>query len=124
MIRIGKITVYVKARELKPELMTEPEVAAILECVHDLFRTYGSKIYFDASLSDEDELLLHCFEETPDGRDSHWIPFPKEWETKTVTMSNQKVFKLIGDKIPVTPRQLGLSPWEFVELKITDFDSD
>lgn len=124
MIRIGKITVFVKGQELKAELMTEPEVAAILECVHDLFRTYGSKIYFDASLSDEDDLLLHCFEETPDGRDSYWIPFPSEWTAKTVTMSGGKEFKLIGDKIPVTPRQLGLSPWEFVEIKVTNYDDE
>jgi hypothetical protein len=123
MIRTGKITVYVKAQELKAELMTEPEVAAILECVHDLFSTYGSKIYFDASL-EEDEILLHCFQETPDGRDSHWIPFPEDWRTKTVGMANGKTFNLIGDKIPVTPRQLGLSPWEFVEVKITDYDDE
>jgi hypothetical protein len=124
MIRIGKITVFVKGQELKPELMTEPEVSAILECVHDLFRCYGSKIYFEGSLSDEDELLLHCFEETPNGRDSYWIPFPSVWTTKTVAMSNGKEFKLIGDKIPVTPRQLGLSPWDFVELKVTNYDDE
>lgn len=128
MIRIGAISVYVKGQELAPALMTEPEVVAILDCVHDLFRTYGSKTFFQASLEqDEDEtdvLLLHCFEETPDGRDSHWIPFPPDWATKTVTMSNQTVFRLLGDRIPVTPRLDGRTPWEYVELKITDYDQE
>lgn len=125
MIRNAKVTVYEKGQEFKPSLMTEPEVAAILECIHELFRTYGTRIYFDATVDEEeDTLVIHCYEETPDGKDSHWIPFPKEWEAKAIPMSNRRVFNLIGDKIPITPRQLGLSPWNFVEIKITNYDDE
>lgn len=125
MIRIANVTVYVKGQELKTELMTEPEVAAIVECVDDLFKTYGSKLYFDTTLDpDTDTLLVHCYAETEDGHDSHWIPFPAEYETKTITFANRKTYTLIGDRIPIAPRQLGLSPWEFVEIKITNWDTE
>ena len=112
------------AEELMEEFALEnDETAAIIECVDDLFKTYGSKIFFSTTL-EEDDLLVNCFIETPDGRDSHWIPFPSEYETKTLTFANGKVYRLIGDKIPVAPRQLGLSPWEFVEVKLTNYDED
>lgn len=119
MIHIANVTVYVKGQELKPELMTEPEIAAILECVDDLFQTYGSKIVFRTEHDiDEDVLLVRCFD---DGR---WIPFPKDWTTKTISFANRKVYDLIGSKIPVTPRPLGLSPWDFVEVKLTNYDDE
>lgn len=118
-------TVYVAGQELAPDLMTDAERVAVIECVNGLFTPYGSRIFFDTDPTEDDEghaiLLVHCFQETPDGRDSHLIPFPPEWVSKTITMSNGKVFALIGDKIPIAPSLPGNHPWKFVEIKITNY---
>lgn len=119
MLYVAKVTVYHKGQELTPELMTEPETTAIIECVNELFQTYGSKITFNTSLDeDENAFLVHCYE------GPRWIPFPKEWTVQTLTFANRKVYDLIGSKIPVTPRPLGLSPWDFVEVKLTNYDEE
>lgn len=126
-MRIINVTVYVKGQELKPNLMTEPELTAIIECVNELFQNYGSRTFFDTTIGEDengnDVILTHCYQATPDGRDSHWIPIPQDWETRTVRFANKKVYNLIGDRLPVTPRQLGLSPWDHVEIKLTDWDT-
>ena len=104
----ARITVYSKGQELKPELMTDDELEAIVECVEELFRTYGSRMRFVPEL-DEDELLLLC---TEGGRQ---VAFPKEWIAKPVRMANGKEYRLFGDKIPVL---------EFMHLKFTDADDE
>jgi hypothetical protein len=104
----ARITVYWKSQELKPDLMTDDELEAIVECVEDLFRTYGSRMRFVPEL-DEDDLLLLC---TEAGRP---VAFPKEWITRPVRMANGKELRLFGDRIPVL---------DSMHLKFTDADDE
>ncbi len=92
----ARITVYWKSQELKPDLMTDDELEAIVECVEDLFRTYGSRMRFVPEL-DDDDLLLLC---TEAGR---------------VRMANGKELRLFGDRIPVL---------DSMHLKSTDADDE
>lgn len=122
MVRIAHVTVYVRGQELKPELMTEPETIAITECVNDLFRTYGSKTVFDTSLEEDEDgtpvFLVRCYEY------NRMIPFPKEWVIHTVAFASGKVYRLFGSKIPVTPCPYQHAAWDFVEVKLTDYEEE
>lgn len=123
MILAARIALYVQGQELKPELMSPTEVDAIINFVHDLFRNYGSRVFFDADMTEDEEgqtvLLLHCFQETEDGKDSRLIPFPAEWVKKTVVFGVDTELRLIGDRLPAK-----IGSWERAEIKLTNFDDE
>lgn len=126
MPRIARITTYLKGQELSPDLMTPEETDALVDCVLALVPTYGSRLLFDVDTPVDEEGHLHlflvCREETPTG--SRWVPIPKEWATKTIAFSNGRNRQLFGEKLPVTPRPDGRTPWDFVEVKLTDADDE
>ena len=96
--------------------MTEPEGAAIGECVDDLLpSSWGTEYWFEADtcVSEEDEDdnlpeygLLRCFIHNPNPRNGSLfasrLPHPIPQDILT---------KLAGKTFVVRPRQLGLSPW-------------
>lgn len=117
MILAARIALYVQGQELTPELMSPAEVDAVIDFVQDLFRNYGSKVFFDADVSDDGDLLLHCFQETDKGR--RCIPFPTEWAKKTVVFGVNTELRLIGDRLPAR-----IGSWERAEIKITNLDDE
>lgn len=116
MILATRISTYVQGQELAPELMTPLERDAVSDFVQDLFRNYGSKVFFAVDLVDG-ELLLHCFEERDDGRGADVIPFPVEWVNRTAVFGVRKELRLIGDRIPAT-----VGTWERAEIQLTNVD--
>lgn len=101
--------------------MTEPESAAISECVNDLLPSrWDSDYWFEADtclFGDEEEEseeeyvepeygLLRCFTHNPHPRNGSQlesrIPFP---------IPQEILDNLAGKTFRVQPRQLGLSPW-------------
>jgi hypothetical protein len=95
--------------------MTEPESAAIGECVDDLLpNSYTTTYWFQTDTcildSDDDEDpaygLLRCFTHNPTPKNGSLmesqIPHP---------IPQSVLDSLAGKTFRVTPRQLGLSPW-------------
>ncbi len=98
--------------------MTEPETAAIEECVHDLIPhdfQFSETFWFEADTcfggeDDDDEEAdygrLRCFTHNPNPRNGSVLesrlPFP---------IPQALLALLAGKTIQVFPRQLGLSPW-------------
>lgn len=114
----ARISTYVQGQELTPELMTPLERDAVADFVHDLFRNYGSKVFFAVDLVDGD-LLLHCFQERDDGRGADVIPFPVEWVNRTAVFGTRTELRLIGDRIPAS-----IGTWDRAEIKLTDVDDE
>jgi len=91
--------------------MSEPESAAIGECVNDLI-PYNTESYWfeaDTCLFDEDEApygILRCYTNNPSPKDGSMdasrIPHPFPTELMEA---------LSGKTFLVHPRQLGLNPW-------------
>jgi hypothetical protein len=103
--------------------MTEPECAAIGECVDDLLpHPYSLEYWFetDTCLFEEEEDeeeptygLVRCFTHNPAPRNGSLLEsrLPSEIPQAVLT-------KLAGKTFRVHPRQLGLSPWgEKVEVR-------
>jgi hypothetical protein len=100
--------------------MTEPESAAIEECVDDLLPMSKGTYWFEPDLclldEDEDEMpsygLVSCYTENPRPKDGSLgesrIPHP---------LPKELLDALQGKTFRVYPRQLGLNPWgEKVEI--------
>jgi hypothetical protein len=114
----ARISTYVQGQEITPELMTPLERDALADFVLDLFRNYGSKVFFAVDLVDGD-LLLHCFQERNDGRGADVIPFPADWVNRTVVFGRRTELRLIGDRIPAT-----LGAWDRAEIKLMQVEED
>ncbi len=95
--------------------MTEPESAAIGECVADLLpSSYTANYWFEVdtcildSDDDEDPMygLVRCFIDNPQPKNGSLmesrLPYPIPWSV---------LDSLAGKTFRITPRQLGLSPW-------------
>lgn len=83
------------------------EIEALEEVILSLWSpTYSSTRSFEVMLDDDDELVL-IYRDSKDGLE---YPMPNEWLTKTITVGTKEV-SLVGDRIPVNPRKLGLTPW-------------
>lgn len=94
--------------------MTEPESAAIGECVDDLVpheSKWADKYWFEADLCllDEDEApygVLHCFTHNPSPKNGSLL------ESRIPHAIPEEVLQaLSGKTFVVHPRQLGLNPW-------------
>jgi hypothetical protein len=104
--------------------MSEPESAAIAECVNDLvpskYEMLSTSFWFETDvclLDEEDEQpsfgLLRCYTYNQtaknDSLDESRIPYP---------IPEDVVTSLAGKTFRVNPRQLGLNPWG-VKVEIT-----
>lgn len=97
--------------------MTEPESAAIGECVDDLVPNTYDSVYWletDTCLFDEDQEgdeepkygLLRCFTHNPNPQNGSLL------ESRLPHPIPQTILtKLSGKTFRIYPRQLGLSPW-------------
>lgn len=107
-----KFTVYEDGQLFSINEMTEPESAAISECVHDLFHLPAGITYWpevDVVRLDDDEAsegVLRFYTMNPepksgsleDSRTPHTIPA-------------EVLAKLTGKRFHIQPPQYGLSPW-------------
>lgn len=114
----ARISTYVQSQELTPDLMTPQERDEVADVVHDLFRNYGSKVFFVVDVVDGD-LLLHCFQERNDGRAADVIPFPAEWVNRTAVFGQRTELRLIGDRLPVR-----IGSWDRAEIRLTTVDEE
>jgi hypothetical protein len=94
--------------------MSEPELAAIEECIVASLPNHKGKYWFEVDTLNDDESpkgRILCFQENPNPKNQSiaemriFHPLPKELE------------ELNGERIRIAPRQLGLSPWgDLVEV--------
>lgn len=94
--------------------MSEPELAAIEECIVASLPNHKGKYWFEVDMIVDDEARrgrILCFQENPNPKNQSPAelqmphPLPKELE------------ELNGKRIRIAPRQLGLSPWgDLVEV--------
>ena len=102
------ITVYENGQEYPVTGYSGPELTALTEVIEELWSpTYHSERSFQVIDGDDDELLL-VYRDAVTGLDA---PIPDEWLKKTIRFGLKNDLRLVGDRIPVQPRQLGLSPW-------------
>lgn len=100
------ITVYENGKEFPLGGYSGKEIEALIEAIEDLWSpTYHSERHFDVVFEGDDELLVVYRE------GAHECPIPEEWLTKVIRFGLKDDYKLVGDRIPIRPRQLGLSPW-------------
>lgn len=113
-----KFTVREDDKEFSVSHMSEPECAAIEECINDLIPRefqYTETFWFDVDMcfsgeEEEDEMpnygLLRCFTHNPNPKNGSLLegrmpfPFPKKL-----------LDELQGKTFRVHPRQLGVNPW-------------
>lgn len=100
------ITVYENGRKAPLDGYSGQELAALEECIWDLWSpTYHSTRSFQVDFGDDEAFLYYTDGET-------LLPIPEEWLTKTIRFGfKTEPLKLVGDRLPIKPRQLGLSPW-------------
>lgn len=102
-----KITVYENGHRASLDDYSGQELAALEECIWDLWSpTYHSTRSFEVDFGDDDAVLIYCDSET-----KTLLPIPEDWMTKTIRFGLKTDLKLVGDRLPIKPRQLGLSPW-------------
>ena len=103
---------------------TEPELFSLKQSVSELFtEPFGSdtRIFFSTELVDledsEDEfgcdMVVTCHMDIGLA-DAVQIPIPKEWLKRTICFGfrgTDKEYNLVGDRLPIRPLQLGISPW-------------
>lgn len=100
------ITVYENGKEVSLGGYSGKEVEALIEAIEDLWSpTYHSERHFEVVVEGDDDLLLVY----RDG--AYECPFPEDWLSKVIRFGLKTDLKLVGDRIPIQPRQLGLSPW-------------
>ena len=110
-----KFTVREDGKEFPLSSMTEPECAAIQECVEDLVPIAYTSCWLevdtlpDLTLELEDSVpygIIICYTHNPNPANGSLLesrlehPFPEDIRKK-----------LQGKTFTVTPRQLGLNPW-------------
>lgn len=104
-------------------MMTEPETAAIAECLDDLIPSKQTDYWFEPDLCILDEEfykdgeepdfgLLRCYTHNPNPKNGSLnetrIPYP---------IPREVLANLSGKTFRIEPRQLGLSPWaKIVEI--------
>ena len=102
------ITVYENGVEYPTSGYSGQELAALIEAIEDLWSpTYHSDRRF-VVVEDDDDTLLLVYRDDAFNMDA---PIPDEWLKKTIRFGLKNDLKLVGDRIPIRPRQLGLSPW-------------
>lgn len=114
-------TLVVRVKEddlrLDVDLLSPYEISAIQECVYDLLDTRGTLVKLQCYMS-SDGILVICT------KSNDIVDIPEEWSTATIGFGwkgTRRELKLIGDYIPVEPRQLGPRPWGAVSLKFVDY---
>ena len=133
-----KFYVREDGRDFSISDMTEPESAAIAECVSDLIPSrfqYTMNYWFEVDVcileeSDEDEDseeeyqeptygLLRCFTHNPRPRNSSQMESRLPWQIPQEVLTS-----LAGKTFRVYPRQLGLNPWgKTIEVKFEDIQA-
>lgn len=105
-----KIFVYENGRLYDPAYYSAPELDALIEVIEDLWSpTYNSTHAFFVELDEESNAMTLVHKDMDTGKS---LPFTEEWLTKTIRFGwGKEPLKLVGDRLPVAPRQLGLSPW-------------
>lgn len=109
-----EFTVLENGEEFPVSNMSEPELAAIEECIDASLPNPKGKYWFEVDTLNEDESpkgRILCFQENPNPKNQSIAemriphPLPKELE------------ELNGERIRIAPRQLGLSAWgDLVEV--------
>lgn len=114
-IRELNITVYEGGSVYHASNYSGQEMAALIEAIEDLWSpTYLSMRLFNVVFTDDDQLKL-VYEDVEMGT---YLPIPNEWMKKKITVGRKRDLALVGDRIPIMPRQFGLSPWpDSVEVK-------
>lgn len=105
-----KIFVYENGRLTPPEYYSAPELDALIEAIEDLWSpTYHSLRMFSVELDEETNAMTLVYKDTETGR---VLSIPDAWRTKTIRFGwGTPPLALIGDRLPIAPRQLGLSAW-------------
>lgn len=102
------ITVYENGRQVSPSGYSGQELAALEEAIEGLWSpTYHSTKAFEVDVTDDEELILVYREDCSFTN----LPIPNEWLTKTLRFGLKDDLKLVGDRLPIRPRQFGVSPW-------------
>ena len=109
-VYVLRVFVYEDGKFSDWDYYSGQESASLVDTIHALWRTpYGSDICIDFRYDHDDRPCLHCIR-----GDNTNAPFPEEWLTKTLTFGHGKTattHQLVGDQIPITPGQYGLSAW-------------
>lgn len=102
------ITVFENGVPFDPSGYSGQELAALIETIEQLWSpTYHSTRFFEVEQNDEDDSLWLVYREI---KANHDLPIPEEWLKKTCRFGTKEL-AYVGDRIPITPPQYGLSPW-------------
>lgn len=117
---------------------TEPELFSLKQSVSELFKEpFGSdtRIFFSTDLVDLDDeydefgcdMIVTCYMDIGLAEPTQ-IPIPKEWMKRTICFGfrgTDKEYQLVGDKLPIRPMQLGISPWgDDVRVQCVNVDDE
>jgi hypothetical protein len=109
-----RIFVYENGQPHSWDYYSGQEMASLEDTINELWRPpYDSNLYFDIDCEYSDDEPSQCYLYCGIG-DNKRAAFPEEWLTKTLTYGYGKTaetYRLVGDQIPITPTQYGLSPW-------------
>lgn len=102
------ITVFENGVPFDPSGYSGQELAALIDTIEQLWSpTYHSTRFFEVQQDDEDDSLWLVYR---DIKDNVLLPIPDEWMTKKGSFG-RKELSYVGDRLPITPPQYGLSAW-------------
>jgi hypothetical protein len=109
-VYILRISIYENGELYDWENYSGQELSSLVDTIQELWKpTYMSTLFFDVRDDVNGHPMLGCV----NGDDENAV-FPEEWLSKTLTYGygkTAKTYRLVGDKIPITPEQYGMSPW-------------
>jgi hypothetical protein len=114
-----RITVYENGRMVPADGYSAHELAALDEAIEELWSpTFHSTRSFEVDVADDSETLLLVYR---DDCSTTNLPIPEAWLTKTLRFGvKREPLRLVGDRLPIKPRQFGLSPWpDLVQVQFT-----